>query len=72
MSAESIRHSNIPHYGTEEQKNDSSIATRYTTDHGLEDADDDVNFAFVCPQCDNKNPLRGDPDGVRKQAVRVS
>ncbi|ELY85338.1 hypothetical protein [Natrinema gari] len=38
-------------------------ATRKGSRVGLEDADDDVNFAFVCPQCDNKNPLRGDPEG---------
>jgi len=59
---EPIRHSDIPHFGTEEQMNDTSIATRFTTDHGIDDPDDDAfYFAFICPQCDEKNPMKGQP-----------
>jgi len=57
-----MEHSEIPHYGTEDHKNDSSIATRFTTDHEVDDPDErQFYFAFICPQCDGKNSLKGQP-----------
>ena len=42
----SIEHSEVSHYGTEDQKNDSSIATRFTSDHGV-DGPDEGQFYFT-------------------------
>ncbi len=38
--------------------------TEFTDDSGLDDdqkADDEYYFAFVCPRCEEKNVLTGDP-----------
>ena len=52
----------VKHYGTEEHRDDASVATRFTTDHGLNaDGSEKTLFAFICPQCDARNPLQGDP-----------
>jgi len=49
-------------------ENDEAICTEFTTDHGLEDTEDDVfYFAFICPRCDAKNPLKGDPRGFKNR-----
>lgn len=41
-------------------------ATEFTTDHGIpEDQQEDGEFywAFICPRCEERNPLVGDPHG---------
>lgn len=68
QTAASIRswvEENRPEVAQERKVNDEGICTEFTTDHGLdlEDSDDDTfRFAFTCPRCESKNPLKGDPD----------
>lgn len=48
------------------KKNDESICTEFTTDHGLDEdlvESGEHYFAFICPRCGEKNPLHGTPDG---------
>lgn len=49
-------------------ENDEAVCTEYTTDHGLEDTEEDTfYFAFICPRCDSKNPLEGEPGGFKNK-----
>lgn len=45
--------------------------TEFTTEHGLDAPDEDDMFgAAVCPTCEKRNPLTGDPADFREQVVR--
>lgn len=49
-------------------ENDEGVCTEFTTDHGLDKPDSDVFcFAFICPRCDAKNPLKGDPSNFKNK-----
>lgn len=66
-SAGAVDQADVDHYGPEADRNDSDIATRFTS-HTPEC--DDADFGFVCPQCDETNPLKGDPDDFGNRPFR--
>lgn len=50
------------------KENDEGVCTAFTTDHGLDDTEDDgFYFAFICPKCETRNPLTGSPDGFKNR-----
>lgn len=55
-----------PEKERERKENDEAYCTEYTTDHGLSDDEleeiDVVVWAWLCPRCSEKNPMKGDPD----------
>lgn len=45
--------------------------TTFTTQHGLTNpAEDTFYFAFICPNCEHTNPLKGSPHDFHDQSVR--
>lgn len=46
------------------KENDTSICTEFTEDV---ETDGDATFAFVCPKCGEKNPLKGEPTGFKNK-----
>ncbi|ELY85340.1 hypothetical protein, partial [Natrinema gari] len=62
--------SEYPEVNRERMERSESYCTEYTTDHDLPDhsIEDGVTyFAFVCPRCENVNPLEGDPEGFENR-----
>lgn len=54
----------MPSETAERDFSDEKYCTEFTTDHGLDEPEEGVfTFAFVCPRCEQKNPLQGDPKG---------
>lgn len=61
-------HNRDPEAERVRNENDEAVCTEYTTDHGLDDTEEGTfYFAFVCPRCGSKNPLRGEPRGFKNK-----
>lgn len=54
-------------------ENGEGYCIEFTTDHGLPEErieEDTFYFAFVCPRCEETNPLKGDPTGFKNRPFR--
>ncbi|ADB63964.1 hypothetical protein Htur_5077 (plasmid) [Haloterrigena turkmenica DSM 5511] len=65
--------SEYPEADRERKERSDSICTEYTTDHELPDEtleDGLAYWAFICPRCENTNPLKGDPEDFESRPFR--
>lgn len=45
--------------------------TTFTTQHGLSNPPEDTTcFAYICPNCQDTNPLKGEPCDFRETLLR--
>lgn len=62
-----------PEAEKERRENDEGICTEFTTDHGIEDPEEDVFYwSWFCPRCGGKNPMKGDVSGFRNRPYRCT
>lgn len=58
-----------PEKDLERREQSEAYCTEYTIDHGLDqeqlDPEHDIHWAWLCPRCGSKNPMKGDPDGFK-------
>ncbi len=60
-----------PEKERERKERSESYCTEYTTDHGIPEGEkkepSEPYWAWICPRCENKNPMYGHPDGFKNR-----
>lgn len=60
-----------PEKDRERRERSEAYCMEYTADYGLDDdqldPEYDIFWAWICPRCGSKNPMKGDPEGFRNR-----